>query len=252
MKRTKSLSKHTLRRPSDLPSNHTRSITHFLDGVSVDSPSGKAEELHTPSTDKLLNRLSAAGTEDWAQHTTAASSRRGKSGGQVDALFRHKVQAIVNPLYFLLKDQPKLQEGEQLLERRGQSPEALSPELQPSVSQSSIQGGGQAPIDMMGDADVFCKQKVHERNPGGGKHAATHLCVEKHVLICARCAQKHTARGHNTLSLTVVVNKTRAVLGLLQDQTDRLLEENSRNMETCRFRQAQMQRARAKFDEKLD
>ena len=105
---------------------------------------------------------------------------------------------------------------------------------------------------MPGDADVFCKQKVHERDPGGGKHVATHLCVEKHVLICARCAQKHMARGHNALSLTVVVNKTRAVLGLLQDQTDRLLEENSRNMETCRFRQAQMQRARAKFEEKLD
>ena len=95
--------------PSDVRSPGVFST--FPDGVSVDSAYDQINELHTPSAEKLLRRFSAPGTDDWGQHSTTASSRPLKSGGQVDNLFRHKVQAIVNPLHFLLKDQPKLRDA---------------------------------------------------------------------------------------------------------------------------------------------
>ena len=119
------------------------------------------------------------------------------------------------------------------------------------MGQSSLQGGGQASSGSVRDSDRFCRQEGHGKTTGGGKLVTSHLCVEEQALICGRCAQKHMTRGHTILPLNLVVNKTRSVLRLLQDQADALLAENNRNLETCRFKQEQMQRAQGAFEERL-
>ena len=45
------------------------------------------------------------------------------------------------------------------------------------------------------------------------------------------------ANGYNVLTINFVVNKTRSILRLLQNQMDHLLEETKRNAEDTRFKQ---------------
>ena len=129
----------------------------------------------------------------------------------------------MNPLYFLLKDAHKLQEIQSPFDRRGHSLDVQSAEKLLTLSQSTIQGGAQTPMEFLTDADLFCKQRVHEKNAGSASNATTHICVDMQILICARCASKHMAKGYNVIAIHSAVNKTRSVLAVLQDEMSRML-----------------------------
>ena len=141
---------------------------------------------------------------------------------QVDALFKHRVQALVNPLYFLLKDAQKIEDSHSPFDKRPKSLDQHSAEKLFSVSQSSIHPSGMVtPNELLVDDDLICNQKVHEK--AKAPQLTSHICIEEQILLCGKCAYKHSREGHNTMPINQCVNKTRSILTMLSEKMENLM-----------------------------
>ena len=78
------------------------------------------------------------------------------------------------------------------------------------------------------------------------------MCIEEQILLCGKCAYKHSREGHHTIRITNVVNKTRTILTMLSEKMDNLMQLNQGHIRDTKLKQDKMQNAQKAYQETIE